>query len=301
MIHLVFIVFCVAAGFAVRMARMIPADAYKGVNVWILYVALPACFLRYIPYIRWDKEVLLPSLSPVLIWMGGWLFATLYGRWMNSGNHTVGSLKLTGGLSNTAFLGFIAVYYGERQVGIAVLYDQMSFVLLATIGLITALRASARERLSVPALLKRMLRFPPFIVCMIALALPKQADISFLNPLLDKIAGTIGAMALFSMGLQLDFRQWGAQWKNVSAGLLYKLFLAPGLVLLLVLVMGLKGMVPRISVFEAAMPTLATAGVLADEYGLNPPLSNLMVSASILLSFVTMGCWWWILERVISL
>jgi len=60
--------------------------------------------------------------------------------------------------------------------------------------------------------------------------------------------------------------------------------------------MGQRGISARISVFEAAMPVLATAGVLADEYGLNPPLANLMVGISILFSFVTMAAWWWILR-----
>ena len=52
--------------------------------------------------------------------------------------------------------------------------------------------------------------------------------------------------------------------------------------------------------FQVKTP-LATAGVLADEYRLNPPLANLMVGISILLSFCTMGIWWLVLEHAIAL
>jgi predicted permease len=296
MISFLFIVFCVAAGMILRIAGFLPADAYKSVNAWILYIAMPACFLRYIPYIRWQREVIFPSLSPVLVWIGAWIFFSVYGRFRRMDKATTGVLTLTGGLSNTAFLGFIATFYSEKEIPIAVLYDQMSFVLLSTAGIVTAIRRSGNGKMRSALLLRKLFKFPPFIVCMIALALPASIDISAINPLLDKIASTIGAMALFSIGLQLDLTKARSHRGDLTAGLLYKLFIAPLLVLLVACTMGQKGMNARISIFEAAMPVLATAGVLADEYGLNPPLANLMVGISILLSFLTMALWWWILK-----
>jgi predicted permease len=296
MISFFFIVFCVAAGFAIRSAGFLPADAYKGVNAWILYIAMPACFLRYIPYISWRREVVFPSLSPVFVWIGAWIFMSLYGRLRHNSRATTGALTLTSGLSNTAFLGFIAVFYSEKEIPIAVLYDQMSFTLLSTAGIVTAIRRSGSKKTDLPLLFRKLFKFPPFIVCMIALALPASIDISAINPPLDKIASTIGAMALFSIGLQLDLSKAVLEKVNLSAGLLYKLVIAPLIVLLIAWTTGQRGMSARISIFEAAMPVLATAGVLADEYGLNPPLANLMVGISILFSFMTMAAWWWMLR-----
>ncbi len=296
MISFIFIIFCVAAGFAIRTAGFLPGDAYKSVNAWILYIAMPACFLRYIPYIDWRREVIFPSLSPVFVWIGAWIFMSLYGYFSRNDRATTGALTLTSGLSNTAFLGFIAVFYSEKEIPIAVLYDQMSFILLSTVGIVTAIRGSASKKTDLKLLLRKLFKFPPFVVCMIALALPASIDISAINPLLDKIASTIGAMALFSIGLQLDFTKGRPERSNLAAGLLYKLFIAPSIVLLIAWSMGQRGISARISVFEAAMPVLATAGVLADEYGLNPPLANLMVGISILCSFITMAAWWWVLR-----
>jgi hypothetical protein len=251
---------------------------------------------------------LLPSLSPLLVWAGSWAFISWYGARQKISRGARGALKLTSGLSNTAFLGFIAVYYSEKEIGIAILYDQVSFIILSTAGVITAIREAGdagiedraiRRRTRFPALpLKKLFRFPPFIACIAALCLPGSVDISVINPILDKIAATIGPMALFSIGLQLEFSFRRSGWRPLAAGLLYKLFLAPLLVLAIVLLTGQRGTVAQISIFEAAMPTLATAGVLADEYDLTPPLASLMVGASILLSLLTMGCWWYALQFI---
>src|ERR1700761_1443038 len=174
MISFLFIIFCVAAGFVIRTAGFLPADAYKSVNAWILYIAMPACFLRYIPYIAWRRESIFPSLSPLFVWIGAWIFFTLYGHFFRNDRATTGALTLTSGLSNTAFLGFIAVFYGEKEIPIAVLYDQTSFILLSTVGILAAIRRSANKKIDLQLLLRKLFKFPPFVVCMIALALPSS-------------------------------------------------------------------------------------------------------------------------------
>jgi len=293
MINFLTILVCFGAGYAVRLARIVPEYSYKGVNAWILYIALPACTLRYIPFIHWTTAVLLPVTAPVLVWAGAWGMGTIYGRLIPAGSGTVAALRLTGGLSNTAFLGFVAVFYGEQELVIAVLFDQVSFVLLSTAGAWVAIRAAGGQQ---RAVWRRMARFPPFVICIVALLWPRPAALSPLLPLLDKISTTIGPMALFSIGMQLNFAACRRQWRPLVAGLTYKLWLAPLLVLALTAGLGMRGPAAQISVFESAMPTLGTAGVLADEYALNPALANGMVGVSILLSFATMPCWWRLLH-----
>jgi hypothetical protein len=69
-------------------------------------------------------------------------------------------------------------------------------------------------------------------------------------------------MALFSIGLQLDFCNLRAQRIHLTVDLLYKLLVAPLIVMSVCLVIQQKGIAAQISVFEAAMPVLATAGVV---------------------------------------
>ena len=286
------------AGMLFRMSKLLPADAHKGINAWIIYLALPAVSFKYLPYIHWSSQILLPVLMPVIVWLGGWLYVKLYSSVNKTGKSTEGCLKLSSGLSNTSFVGFplIMAYFGDKQLGIAVICDQVTFMMLSTAGVLVAINASQKQELSAMALIKKVLRFPPFLGCVGALTIPHFIDISSLDPLFDKLAVTVAPLALFSIGLQLKFDGWKNELKHIGASMTYKLLIAPALVLGAALLMGLKGVIPQIAVFEAAMPTLLTSGVVAEEYNVNPKLSSLIIGISILVAFATTSLWYHILQ-----
>lgn len=300
MANFILIGLCIIAGILFRKRKVLPKDAHKGINAWIIYIALPATSFKYLPHITWTKDLLFPALAPVLVWLLGWLFITLYSRFRKVSKATAGGLKLTSSLSNTTFVGLplIAAYFSEKEFGTAIICDQVTFTLLSTIGIIVAIRSSQQQKLSAQLVLKKVLTFPPLIGCILALTVPRFIDISSLNPLFDKLAGTVGPLALFSIGLQLRFGGWFSELKAISFALLYKLILAPLVLLIIAVLLGLKGMITQITIFEMAMPTLLTAGVVADQYNLNPKLSNLVVGIGILLSFLTTAVWWFVLTHL---
>jgi predicted permease len=148
--------------------------------------------------------------------------------------------------------------------------------------------------------LKKVLRFPPFLGCVSALVLPHFISLSALDPLFDKLAATVAPMALFSIGLQLQFKGWRDEVKPIAVTLFYKLILAPALVLLVFTLLSFNGIVTKVSIFEAAMPTLLTSGVVAEEYGLNPKLSNLIIGIGIILSLLTTAIWYGVITYCIK-
>jgi len=293
MVNFILIAVCMIAGMLFRASKTLPADAHRGINAWIIYLALPAVSFKYLPHIVWTHELLAPVIAPVLVWLGGWLLVNIYTKIKPADLATKGSLRLMSGLANTSFIGFplVAAYFDEKYISIAIICDQITFLLLSTAGVVVAINASKKSALSAVVVLKRVLRFPPFLGCVCALVLPHFIDISFANPLFDKLAATVAPLALFSIGLQLRFKGWMSELKNISVTLIYKLILAPLLVLAVFFVLGFKGIIPQVSIFEAAMPTLVTAGVVADEYGLNPKLSNLIIGIGIILSLLTTAGW----------
>ncbi|QNN41883.1 AEC family transporter [Pedobacter roseus] len=297
MANFILIGLCILAGILFRKSKSLPKDAHKGINAWIIYIALPAVSFKYLPHITWTNDLLFPALAPVCVWLFGWLFITVYSRIRNISKASSGGLKLTSSLSNTSFVGFplIVAYFSEKELGIAIICDQVTFTLLSTIGVIVAIRSSQNQELSAKLVLKKVLTFPPLIGCVLALTIPRFIDVSVLDPLFDKLAGTVGPLALFSIGLQLKFGGWFSELKHISFALLYKLILAPLVVMLIAVVLGMSGTITKITIFEMAMPTLLTAGVVADQYNLNPKLSNLVVGIGILLSFITTGLWWLVL------
>ncbi|MCX2431972.1 AEC family transporter [Pedobacter sp. GR22-10] len=299
MANFILIGICILAGIFFRKSKTLPKDAHKGINAWIIYVALPAVSFKYLPHITWTKDLLFPALAPVVVWMFGWLFITLYSQFRNISKATSGGLKLISSLSNTSFVGFplIIAYFSEKELAIAIICDQVTFTLLSTIGIIVAIRSSQQQKLNVKLVLKKVLTFPPLIGCILALTVPRYIDLSALDVLFDKLAGTVGPLALFSIGLQLKFGGWFGEIKHISFALLFKLILAPLAILMIALLLGMNGIITKITIFEMAMPTLLTAGVVADQYNLNPKLSNLVVGLGILLSFITTAIWWFVLTQ----
>jgi hypothetical protein len=106
-------------------------------------------------------------------------------------------------------------------------------------------------------------------------------------------------MALVSVGFQLRLGHLVGNGRNLAIGLTYKLLLAPMVFYVLyVYMLGAKGLTAQVTIFEAAMPPMITASIIATEYGLDPDLANLMVAVGLVISFFTLTGWWWILRGI---
>lgn len=299
------ILLCLLAGLLLRRFGSLPASAHLGLNAWLIWVAIPAAALLYVPQISWRVEMLWPFLMPVIVWSGSWV---LLGKIASRGydQSTRGALLLSGGLGNTSFVGFplTLAYFGEAGLETAVICDQITFLLLATLGVLTGLRHGANTKAS-PPLWLGLLRFPPFLAFLLALAWPGGVSYDSLPLLWKSLAVTIAPIALFSIGLQLKIPSLGGTEPTgqispptgLLPGLLYKLCLAPGLVFGLLFVCGAHGLVAKVTVFEAAMAGMATSSVLAVEYRLNAGLSNWLIGLGVPLSLLTTYLWWLLLER----
>ncbi|NOT82122.1 MAG: AEC family transporter, partial [Gallionella sp.] len=58
------------------------------------------------------------------------------------------------------------------------------------------------------------------------------------------------------------------------------------------------GQAMQVTIFEAAMPPMITAAILAAEHDLDPQLANLMVAIGLIVSFVTLSGWWWVMQGI---
>jgi malate permease and related proteins len=292
--NFILIFLCFAAGILLRRYARLPTDGYKAINAWLIWLALPAVSFKYLPNIQLSSNLLLPAIAPVIVWCGGWLFSHLYSRANKLDKPTSGSMKLSTGLSNTSFIGFplVAAYFGDAQIGIAIICDQVTFLLLATAAIIVGIHSSASHELSAGTVIKKIFSFPALPACIAALTLPRFIDLTPVNPLFDKLASTVAPLALFSIGLQLNLTGWRKELEHITAALIYKLLIAPALVLIVALFLHANGMEARIAVFEAAMATLVSSAIVAGEYNMNPKLSGLVISIGIILSFITTALWY---------
>lgn len=289
---------CICAGMLIRRLNFLPADAHKGINAWLLYLAMPAVSFKYLPHIQWSMHLLFPILAPVLVWVGSLLYFRFYSASANLSKPTSAGLTLVGGIGNTSFLGFpmVAAFFDEKDIAIAVICDQIGFILLTTVGVALAINASHAGRPSPGIFFKKILSFPAFWSCTIALTLPRYIDISVLDPLFNRLSDTVAPLALFSIGLQLNFKGYKDQLKHITVALLYKLIIAPAALTLIALAFHLRGIITQVTIFEMAMPPLMSASIISSEYKLNPTLANLVIGIGLIISFATITIWWFVLQ-----
>ena len=285
----------------------------KTLNRWVIRAALPAFVvlkIHALPEISFSSpEVLLPILQPWIHFFVSLAIVTVLARWLRWSRMTWAALVLTIGLGNTSFVGFplLRAILGPESLGSAVLLDQLgSFLIFSAIAapmarMISPLEgdgSSARKKSSIPRLLLRPLRFPPFIALLLALVTAKIEFPSALVSVLAAVSLTLAPAALVSVGLSL---KWGALRRRevrqpLAIGLVLKLLVLPAFYFLLYskwagIYPGFPPLVLQTILLEGAMASMINAGVIATEYGLEPELAQLMVGVSIPISLVTVPLW----------
>ncbi len=297
MLNLILLAVCFAAGIILRRLGRMPEHAPVTLNSFIIHVSLPALTLLYIHALKPSGEMLLVASMAWLVFGLSAGFFWLMGRWLALPRATVGALMLTGGLGNTSFFGLpmVEAYYGTDALGTAIVADQLgSFLVLSILG-ITVAGIYSSGRPSAGVILKRIAKFPPFIALLIALALIPIEYADWFTQLLRRLGDTLAPMALLSVGLQLRLGHVAEHGRNLAIGLGFKLILAPiAIYLLYVQLLGAQGQMIQVTLFEAAMPPMITAAIVAGEHELDPPLANLMVAMGLLISFFTLSAWWFI-------
>lgn len=287
--NFILIFICLISGILIRKYTLLPRDSYKSINMWILYIALPAVSFKYIPQIIWNKNLILPILTPLIVWSGAFTYISIFSKIKNINSINRSTLIITCGLCNTSFLGFpmVAAYFGENNLNIAVIIDQINFLIFSSFGLSIAIKANNNQKIKFLTVIKKVFKFPPFIGFLSALIIPHFIDLSIFIPLFDKLSNTVSPLALFSIGLQLNISEFKDEFNNLSIGLLYKLMISPILIYLFSYNLNIDSNIIAVSIFESAMPSLVSSYLIIDEYNLNTKLASLMIGLGIILCFFT--------------
>lgn len=289
----VLIIACLAIGMALRRSSKFPDNTAVVLNLYVIYVCLPALTLLKIPELSLSLDLLAPVLMPWLMLAVSAAMVVLLSRLFGWEPQTTGALMLLVPMGNTSFLGIpmVRAFLGAEGVPYAVLYDQLgSFLILSTYGTAIIAAYSGGERVSAWEIAVRIVTFPPFIALAAALVLAAAVDEppALFTNLMGTLAATLVPVVMISVGFQLELRLHSTVWKPMAAGLAVKLLAAPLIALAVCRVLGLDSLPARVAVFEAGMPPMISAGALAIMAGLAPTLTAALVGVGIFASFMTL-------------
>lgn len=302
--NIILLLACFGLGIALRASGRLPDTAPSALNGFVVNVSLPALTLVTVHGLKLEPQLALAALMPWLLFGLGLAFFWTVGRLLKLPRATVGALALTGSLANTSFIGLpmIETWYGPEHLGVGIVVDQLgSYLVLSTLGVLLAGVCAARgpggARLSARALARKVFGFAPFVSLLLALALMPVSYPEWLDTLLRRLAATLVPLALVSVGFQLRLSQIRGRLPLLALGMGFKLVIGPALVLaVLAGLLGQRGPVIQVTVFEAAMGPMIGAAIVAMDHDLDPSLVTLMVGLGIPLSFATLPVWWWLLQ-----
>lgn len=292
--NIILMIVCLLAGILLRRTGRFPDATPAAFNGYVIHVALPAAALLYMHSIPFNTSMVMTPLMPWLLFLLSWGFFSLLGRLLKLPRRTVGALVLMGGLGNTSFVGLpmIEAYYGKEFLGVGILADQLgTFMTLSTLGVLVASIYSSGTP-SLRDMPRKVLYFPPFQALVLALILRPLPFPEWTTLVLRKLADTVTPLALVSVGFQLRMTSLEGLKLRLAAGLGFKLLLGPAILAMLYLgLAGLRGTDIQVTLFEAAMAPMITAGIVAIDHDLDPPLVTMLLGIGIPLSFATLALW----------
>ncbi len=284
-------------GYVLRRLPQFPANTGLVLNQFVLYIALPALVLQKIPLLQFSSQLLLPALVPWLLLLLVAGAVVTAGRVWGWQRQTTAALLVVLPLGNTSFLGFpmVEAFFGAQALPVAMIYDQAgSFVALATWSTImAALYNPNAERPTVASISQRILLFPSFIALALALLLQPWAYPypALVDSLLGSLSATLVPVIMIAVGFQFRLQLEPGEKGPLAFALAVKLLAMPFTAWLLLQALNAQPQILQVTVFEAAMPPMVSAGAIAIAAGLAPRFVSALVGLGLVLSFLTLPLW----------
>jgi len=291
MTNFILIAIFVGLGLLFRRLGAFPKDSAQVLNMFALYVSLPALILLKMPELRLGSEALVAAVVPWGMLLLSVILILLAARRFGWSRAKTGVLLLVVPVGNTSFMGvpMVNAFFGSRGIPYLIVYDQIGTMLIFSLYGSLILSMYGREgALNIAAVARRAMTFPPTIAALVGLALRPWPYPEAVATALHGIAQSLTPLVMTAIGLQLRWRLERSVLGPLSYGLLIKLLIAPVAALGVCRLLGMSGLPVDIAVFEAGMPPMVTAGALAVVAGMESELAVALVGIGIIASFATL-------------
>lgn len=297
--NFVLILLAIVIGYVISRLNIFSKEAPTILNQFVIYISLPAMILLQVPKLSFSMDMVIPIAIAWTVMIISAILILLLSKIFSFSREITGCLMLVSILTNSSFLGIpiLNAYMGESALPYVLVYDQLgTFIALATYGTFIASYYSNKTQLTFKIMTLKVLTFPPFISLISSLFLMGVEFNPIISKVLNSFASTIVPIALVAVGLQLKLKLPKEDIKPFSVALSVKLIIAPIIAIGICTLFNWNNQASIVSIMEAGMAPMITAGAIASMAGLAPRLSSAIVGYGILISFITTG----ILFKVIT-
>jgi len=286
----IFITILMFIGYLFKKYEIFPPQTSEVLNLYIIYISLPAMVFVHVPKIEFSNEIIIPIFIAFVVTFFGALTVYIISKLFSWDNKITGVVMLVGVLGNTSFLGIpiVQYYYSTEALPYVMIYDQLgTFLLLNTYGAVIIAIYSNNDKIIYKNIIKKIFLFPPFIALLIAFLLNAVEFNNSVNNILSNLANTLVPVALISVGYSLQLKIPKSDLAPFIMALSTKLVFIPIYAFVLVYIFEFEGLSTNVSILESAMAPMITAGAVASIAGFDSRLSSSIIAYGILISFFT--------------
>ena len=204
----------------------------------------------------------------------------------------------------TRFHGFVAIaiigpLYGDAGVTLAALALAIMVPLLNVISVVVlSVYGHSDTRPQVVAVAKKIATNPLIIACIVGLLFNWSGVPDILFDAIDIIgAGGLG-LALLAVGAGLNLGQAAQHKMLLTIGVLTRLIGMPAIVIAMSWLVGLDGLARTVAIIAGAVPTAASAYVMARKMGGNAELMSSIMTFQVIVAFFTLPLFIYIAEQL---
>jgi len=282
------IAFTFTLGYILQKFKIFSEDMPLTLNRFVIYISLPALILLEIPKLTFSMEMFIPPFVAWVVMIASALLVLAFSRLMHFPKKVEGALMLVAVLTNSSFVGIpmITAYLGGDSLAYLMMYDQLgTAIALGTYGTFVVVYYSHSGKIVPSQMLKKVLIFPPFMALALAFLFLGNSYPSTVEYTLHALSSTVIPLALVAAGLQLKLFLPKEEIKPFSVAIFIKLILAPAVAILACGIFEWNNMAAQVSIMEAGMAPMITAGAVASMAGLAPRLASAIVGYVIIFSF----------------
>ncbi len=290
MANFIMIGFFVLLGVLFRRLKAFPDQTAHVLNMFALYVSLPAVILLKVPKLAISNQNIVAVIMPWCMLLLTAAIILILSKRCAWSRQTTGALMLIVPIGNTSFMGvpMVNAFFGEVGIPHLILYDQLGTMLIfATYGA-AILSIYTGESSSVKSIALRALLFPPTTALLAGLLLRNWSYPQALVDALQSLAGALTPLVMTAIGFQMTLRLKPTTLGPLGTGLAIKLIVAPLVAFLGCRLFGINSFAADIAIFEAGMPPMVTASALAAAAGMGVELAVALAGLGIVLAFVSL-------------
>ena len=293
----------IATGYLLFRTRVVDEAVWSAIEHICFYLLLPFLIIRTLSRANLGNVPIIDFVTVLVVAILGMsavlilTHALVWKRFPQSGPSFSSIFQ-----GATRFHGFVAIavigpLYGDDGVALGALALAIMVPLLNVISVIVlSIYGHSETRPEVAAVIRKILTNPLIIACAVGLLLNRIDVPDILFQAIDIIgAGGLG-LALLAVGAGMKLGHAAQHKLLLAIGVLTRLIGMPIMVIIMSWLVGLDGLARSVAIIAGAVPTAASAYVMARKMGGNAELMSSIVTFQVLVAFFTLPMFIYIAE-----